>query len=133
MTTTPESLLDQRVYFVGPITIATSTSMWATGQLMNYGDTLTITDEVIEAGYPRDRRSHWLELVDDPDGQIDRYGEVKFGRGSFPDYLPEKDPHHITLADLMTEKYVNISEVINTSPVKGTFTVGSSVPGKDVA
>lgn len=103
MTTNPESLVGTQVHFLGPISIPVSTSMWATAQLMNYSDNLTITDEIVEAGFDR-RRAHWLELLDDPAGQIERYGERKFARGPFPDQMPSKDPH-LTLADLMTSQY----------------------------
>lgn len=108
MTTTPESLLGQDIHFVGPFTVPTSTAMFAASASFDYGDALTVTEEVLEAGYDR-KRAHWLELVSDEDAQVERYGEQKFALGPFPDYLPREDPNHVTLASLMTEKYVNTS------------------------
>jgi len=121
VTTTPESLLNLQVHFLGSMNVPVSTSEWATAAAMNYGDVLDITDEVIEAGYPRDRRGHWLELAADPNGQIERWGEKKFAVGPFPDYLP-KDPYHAALSDLASTKYRIESTVLNSaSPRRGSF------------
>jgi hypothetical protein len=127
MTTTPESLIGQQVHFLGAMHVPVSTSEWATAASVRYGDTLAITDEVVEAGFTRDG-SHWLELAADPNGQIERWGENKFAVGPFPDYLPRKDPNHVDLSDLTT-KYRIESTVLNSAqPRRGSF---SALQGDD--
>lgn len=67
-------------------TFATSDSY--AGQFVSRrGQTVTVTAALIEASLDRDGNS-WLDLIDSPAEQIERWGAVQFGRGPWPDDLP---------------------------------------------
>lgn len=51
------------------------------------GDTVTVTQQMIDLN--RDRTGwSWFSMVDDPEGQVRRYGCVRFARGLPPADLP---------------------------------------------
>lgn len=50
------------------------------------GDTLILTQKQIDLTINAHGKS-FLSLADDEDGQIEKYGEVKFGVGEFPKHL----------------------------------------------
>jgi hypothetical protein len=54
---------------------------WA--EIKSHGEELVLTPELVEASRDRLGRSAW-DLLDDEQGQINRWGEVKFRRGPWP-------------------------------------------------
>jgi hypothetical protein len=52
-------------------------------QSLQRGTTVTVTKELLEMSKDRNGVS-WLDLVDDPKAQTERYGAVKFARGECP-------------------------------------------------
>lgn len=80
MTTTALRPGDQ-FHTLGTLTIPTGDSY---GAVVPRGQTVTITGEMIEA--TRDRTgASWLELVDDDEAQISKWGAVMFRRGECPE------------------------------------------------
>lgn len=50
------------------------------------GQTFTVTDELVAANLDR-RGNSWLSLLDDPDAQVERWGEVKVAPGECPESI----------------------------------------------
>jgi hypothetical protein len=60
---------------------------WGAGEISRRGMSVCLTDAMIRANKDRNGAS-WLDLVDAPEAQIRRWGEVAFARGPFPADLP---------------------------------------------
>lgn len=61
------------------------------GRVTRRGEDITITDDMLEAAKDRRGASFW-DLVDDPDGQVARWGHEVFRRGSAPDDMETWTP-----------------------------------------
>lgn len=72
------------IHFLSTVTVPITKGLNAQSALLSRGHTLTLTNTIIDAGLDRNGKS-WLSLLDDPEGQISRWGEVKFARGAFPE------------------------------------------------
>ncbi|MFE6255134.1 hypothetical protein [Agromyces sp. NPDC057865] len=82
----PVSPGDQ-IHFLQPHSFGISDS-WLAGEYMaRRGETVTITDAIIEQSIDREGNS-WLALADDPDAQVARWGRVVFGIGPWPEAEP---------------------------------------------
>lgn len=76
MTTEPLT----RIHFIG----AAFTVHGRDSRVMEYGDELAITPEFRQANL--DRNGHcWLDMIDNEDAQISRWGRVMFRRGPWPE------------------------------------------------
>jgi hypothetical protein len=64
---------------------------WVSGKVARRGQTIEVTEALIEASKDRFGRS-WLDLVDDPAGQVAVYGKEIIGRGPFPAGLVPTQP-----------------------------------------
>lgn len=99
MPTDPNSLIGQHVHFLRTLMLATSTLPTAVSEIFSRGDSLLVTQEVIEAGTDRVGNC-WLSLVDDEQGQFEKWGEQTFGLGLFPvdaeRWEDAKDPRYFS-------------------------------------
>lgn len=78
-----------QVHALGSITISTTTTGSYGGGQLDYGQTITLTDALLEAS--RDRLGNSIfDLVDDEAAQESRFEKVLLRRGPFPAHLP---PH----------------------------------------
>ena len=75
-----------RVHFLGPLALVTRLSAGGLGDgiVTRYGQELDVTEQLVLANTDRNGRCALVELVDDPEGQVDRYGRVMYARGSWP-------------------------------------------------
>jgi hypothetical protein len=87
MTDTPKAPPD-KVHFYGPLTAYLG---GFSSQSMKWGDELEVTENVREMSKDRNGIS-WLDLVDDEDEQLRRFGKVLFRAGPWPADEPEWDP-----------------------------------------
>lgn len=70
-----------QIHFLAAMSVAISPEY---GVPIQRGATIELTDEIISAS--RDRKgTSWLDLVDDEDAQISRFGQVTFRRGECPE------------------------------------------------
>lgn len=81
-----------QIHILEPVAIALGTSLADSlkADVVPRGQTVTLTDGIIEASRDRNGRSWILDLADDADGQRARWnGKVVFARGSWPaDQIP---------------------------------------------
>jgi hypothetical protein len=56
------------------------------GEPRRRGDEVVLDQDTIDAAVDRTGAS-WLDMVDDPDAQAERWGKVMFGRGPWPKEL----------------------------------------------
>lgn len=70
-----------------------SESSHAASEVSQRADCLTITPAIIAASTDRNGAHSWLDLVDDDEAQIRRWGSVVFARGVAPDDLTVYEPH----------------------------------------
>lgn len=76
------------VHFFTAMTIPVSD---INGWMVHYGQTITVTPSI--HFFSKDRNGNsWLDLLDDPDGQVSRYGRVRFARGPWPEELSRVEP-----------------------------------------
>jgi hypothetical protein len=71
---------DQFHFLKSGVTFASSLNFAAASEVSRRGQTVTVTDSLIEASLDRDGNS-WLSLLDDEDAQIEKWGEVRFALG----------------------------------------------------
>jgi hypothetical protein len=60
-------------------------------RVMAYGDVLEVTDEMRNESYDRNGGS-WLDVVDDEERQIERWGRIVMGSGPWPSGMPRIEP-----------------------------------------
>lgn len=84
MSTTTSTLKPgDQVHFLAAMTVPISPDY---GAVLQRGATIELTEQMIEA--TRDRNGvSWLDLVDDDEAQIERWGQVTFHRGECPDSI----------------------------------------------
>lgn len=73
------------------LTVLTTPGALASSVVLRRGQTVTVTDALREASRDREGRS-WLDLVDDADAQIARWGRQMIARGPAPDDLTTWEP-----------------------------------------
>lgn len=61
-----------------------SESSHAASEISQRGAALTITPAIIAASADRNGAHSWLDLVDDAEGQVRRWGSLVFARGPMP-------------------------------------------------
>jgi len=80
-------LAGAEVHFTAPTSIALSSRLGSEGAILDRGQSITLTDEILAAN--RDRLGASLfDYVDDPEGQIERWGLVRVRRGPWPEDEP---------------------------------------------
>ncbi|SFR79638.1 hypothetical protein SAMN05428970_2599 [Agromyces sp. CF514] len=72
-----------RIHFLATTTVVVRDS-FAGGELVERGQTVTITQAILDLNSGRDGFS-WLALVDDEEAQEARWGHVLFRRGPWPE------------------------------------------------
>ena len=83
MTTSP--LPGEQIHFLASgFMFASSTSFTAANEISRRGQTVTVTEALIDASKDRLGNDSWLALVDDNDGQQRRWGKVIFAGGPAP-------------------------------------------------
>lgn len=70
-----------QIFFLASMSVATGPGH---GQAVQRGTVIRITDSLLDANRDRNGAS-WLDLVDDEQAQIDRWGKPMFGRGDLPE------------------------------------------------
>ena len=80
-------LLNVRIHFLETMIVPTKSGLTAESELMNRGSELVLTAEVLAAGVDRNGRS-WIDKLDNEQAQIERWGVVRFRRGSWPANTP---------------------------------------------
>lgn len=80
--------LPETVHFFATVTVPT---YGYASLVLVYGDDLAITPAIRAAAFDRNGGS-WLDLVDKPDAQIERWGEVRFAPGPWPADMPRIKP-----------------------------------------
>ncbi|UYN83234.1 MAG: hypothetical protein KIT89_11100 [Microcella sp.] len=83
---------DQVHFLVTGLTIPTSTGIMALSHVTTRGETITITDDLIQAARDRHGAPGWPALVHDEAAQFARWGEVRFRPGPAPDDLESWTP-----------------------------------------
>jgi hypothetical protein len=78
-----------RIHFLSTATVSIREGSYG-GQMVERGQTITITDEILRLNVDRTGWS-WLTLVDDRRAQTEKWGKPRFGRGPFP----ESEPLHL--------------------------------------
>jgi hypothetical protein len=76
------------VHFFAPTNVPVSE--WNAYSLA-YGEEIVITPTIWALSQDRNGDS-WLDLLDDPEAQIARFGRVRFARGPWPTDLPKIEP-----------------------------------------
>lgn len=79
------------IHFFGPLTVPIDHEHH---RAMRWGEVLEVTPERYTLSLDRLGRSY-LDLLDDEEGQIARWGRVMFARGEWPEHLPLYEPGSI--------------------------------------
>lgn len=79
-----------RIHFLSTATIRVREGSYG-GEMVERGQTVTITDEILRLNVNREGWS-WLSLIDDREEQVRRWGKARFGRGPFPEREPMLEP-----------------------------------------
>lgn len=74
------------------------------GRTFEFGDELQITAAIYELSKDRNGQS-WLDLIDDTDAQIERWGKVRYARGPWPEALPRVQAGSPEEADLIAREW----------------------------
>lgn len=77
----------EQVHFLNAMAVSSAPTFSAPPLLMERGQTLTLTADIIDASTDRAGNS-WLDLVDDQPAQIRRWGREMFARGPWPEGMP---------------------------------------------
>ncbi|RPE76472.1 MULTISPECIES: hypothetical protein [unclassified Frondihabitans] len=75
------------VHFLGTVSLARSLALGSVGILVNRGDVAVLTEELLRANQDRNGASVF-DLIDDPDAQIEKYGQVLVAPGPWPEDQP---------------------------------------------
>lgn len=74
----------ERFHALTAATLPVGGGLFSGGEVVERGRTVTITADLIEATKNKHGVS-WLDLVNDAEGQIEKWGEVRFAPGPWPD------------------------------------------------
>lgn len=95
----PEPLI---VHFFATVTIPAP----HTSRLCLYGDEVVITPSMQALSVDRNGGS-WLDILDDPEEQVRRYGKVRCARGPWPSNVPRVEPGSLEEADAIEAAWSN--------------------------
>lgn len=90
------------VHFFATVTIPAP----HTSRLCLYGDEVVITPMMRALSMDRNGGS-WLDILDNPEEQVRRYGKVRFARGPWPSNLPRVEPGSLEEADAIEAAWAN--------------------------
>jgi hypothetical protein len=80
------------------LTFSISESWHSAGEVSRRGQTVNLTREMLTANSDTEGNS-FFDLVDDPEGQVKRWGRVMYGRGEFPAnlsvFVPGTNEHEL--------------------------------------
>lgn len=90
------------VHFFSTVTIPAP----HTSRLCLYGDEVVITPIMQALSIDRNGGS-WLDILDNPEEQVRRYGKVRCARGPWPTNLPRVEPGSLEEADAIEAAWAN--------------------------
>ena len=71
-------------HFLASTTVVLKGGVIPSGRVMNHGDELVVTQEIRDLNTDRNGVT-WLSLLDDPEGQVRRWGRQIIARGPWPE------------------------------------------------